>query len=73
MILLDKKQGKHLINYLINTLGYDIENCKIKNSFIENIIDIYLYNIMDQKSGPIKDIRFVDVLIDENTNIIYLK
>lgn len=40
---------------------------------MENIVDIYLSNIMDQRRGPIKDIRFSEVLIDENTNIIYLK
>lgn len=79
LILLDKKQGKHLMNYLINTLGYEkikemyIENCIIKNTFIENIVDIYLSNIMDRRRGTIKDIRFVEVLIDEHTNNIYLK
>lgn len=79
LILLDKRQGKHLMNYLINTLSYEkikeiyIENCTIKNSFIESIIDIYLSNIIYQKSGPIKDISFSDVLFDEDTNIIYLK
>lgn len=68
LILLDKKRGKNLMNYLINTLGYEeikkkyIENCKIKNIFMENIVDIYLSNIMDQRRGPIKDIRFSEVL-----------
>lgn len=79
LMLLDKKQGKHIIKYLINILGYEnikeiyLENCIIKNIFIENIIDIYLSNILDPKNGPIKDISFSEVLFDENTNIIYLK
>lgn len=50
-----------------------IENCMIKNTFIENIVEIYLFNIMDRRRGPIKDIRFVEVLIDKHTNNIYLK
>lgn len=79
LILLDKKQGKNILNYLINTLSYEkikeiyIENCTIKNYFIENIVDIYLSNIIDQKRNPIKDISSLEVLFDEDTNLIYLK